>query len=195
MSGTQGFGGGFSNSLGSDGFGSGFQRPRSVAPNVVAGIKNDLYTSGYFNDDMAWFDGREPDTTTYPTDVIQEPGTDDGSNFSRRWTGYFRAPTSETYTFYTLSDDSSLVWVGDAALSGWTIENATVDNSGLHGPQEASGTVSLVAGQYYPIQVFFGEMGGGDVLEFSYSTPTISKTTDLTGLIYYNPDTPGGKGF
>lgn len=192
MSSTQGFGGGFSRSLGGDGFGSGFQRP---AVNYVAGIKHDLYTSGYFNDDLGWFEGRTPNFTAYPKDVIQDPATDDGSNFSRRWTGYFRAPTSETYTFYTSSDDSSLVWVGAAALSGWTIENATVDNSGVHGQKEESGAVDLVAGQYYPIQVFFGEMGGGDILTFSYSTGTISKTTDLTGLIYYNPDTPNGKGF
>lgn len=193
MSNTQGFGGGFSNSLGNDGFGSGLFRPSVVL--YLPGVKNDLYTAGYYADDLAWFEGRTPTSTTYPTNIIQDPASDDGSNFSRRWTGYFKAPTTETYTFYTTSDDASMVWVGDVAKSGWTLANAIVDNSGLHGSLEKSGTISLIAGKYYPLQVFFGEMGTADVLIFSYSTPTITKTTDLTNLIYYNPDTPNGKGF
>lgn len=188
-----GFNGGFSSGLGNDGFGNGFFRRSAVL--YVPGIKNDLYTVGYYADDLNWFEGKIPASTTYPTDAIQDPPTDDGSNFSRRWTGYFKAPTTETYTFYTSSDDASMAWIGDVAKSGWTLGNAVVDNSGLHGTLEKSGTIGLVAGRYYPIQVFFGEAGTADVLTFSYSTPSITKTSDLTGLIYYNPDKPNGKGF
>lgn len=183
---------GFSQSCG---FGNGFSYVEKKGPLYVEGIKNDLYYDGYFNDDLGWFEGRTPSVTTYPTNVIEDPPTDDGSNFSRRWTGYFKAPTTETYQFYLSSDDSSWLWVGSPAISGWNDTNAVVDNRGLHGSLEKSGTIPLVAGQYYPLQVFFGELGGGDVLTFSYSTETIEKTTDLTGLIYYNPSTPNGKGF
>lgn len=176
------------------GFGNGFSYDQ-ITIKYIAGVKNDLYTSGYYADDLSWFEGRSPTSTTYPTNIIQDPPADDGSNFSRRWTGYFKAPTTETYTFYTLSDDASMMWIGDVAKSGWTLANATVNNSGLHGSLEKSGTVNLVAGRYYPIQIFFGESSEGDVLTFSYSTPTITKTTDLTGLIYYNPNATDGKGF
>jgi hypothetical protein len=37
----------------------------------------------------------------------------------------------------------------------------------------------------------FGEAGGGDVFDFNYSTPTITKTTNVTGLVFYNPATNG----
>lgn len=189
-----GFGGGFSTgNLGTNaGFNFGFYRP---TVQYIAGIKADRYTQGYFADSMTWFDNLTPTTTTYPTDKIEDPGTDDGSTFSRRWTGYFRAPTTETYTFYLSSDDASYLWLGDTAKSGWSAANALVDNGGLHGVVEESGTVGLTAGVFYPIQVFFGENGGGDELTFSYSTPTITKTSNLTDLIYYNGLSRDNRGF
>jgi hypothetical protein len=66
-----------------------------------------------------------------------------------------------------------------------------VNNGGLHGPTEQSGTISLIAGVYYPIRIQFGELSGGDVLTFNFSTPTISKTTNVTGLVFYNSTTSG----
>jgi len=81
--------------------------------------------------------------------------------------------------------------VGSNAISGFTTSNAVVNNGGLHGNQERSGTVSLTAGVYYPIRIQFGELSGGDVLTFNYSTPTISKTTNVTGRVFYNAVTNG----
>jgi len=37
----------------------------------------------------------------------------------------------------------------------------------------------------------FGESGGEDVFAFSYSTPTITKTTNVAGLVFYNSATNG----
>lgn len=184
MSSNHEFGSGFSKDLG-NGFGKGFYCPK-FGHNFIAGVKNDLYT-GYYADDLAWFNSRAAASTTYPTTIIQDPGTDDGETFSRRWAGYFKPLTTETYTFFLSSDDASIMWLGDTAKSGWNLGNAVVDNSGLHGVVEKSGTASLEANRYYALQVFFGENTGGDVLTFSYSTPSISKTTNLTGLIFYNP--------
>jgi phosphosulfolactate phosphohydrolase-like enzyme len=81
------------------------------------------------------------------------------------------------------------MWIGANAQTGFTTTNATVNNGGLHGPVEASGTASLTAGAYYPVRIQFGERGGGDVLTFNYSTPTITKTTNVTGLVFYNSST------
>jgi hypothetical protein len=47
----------------------------------------------------------------------------------------------------------------------------------------------MAAGLYYPIRLQFGEIGGGDVFTFNYSTPTITKTTTVTGKVFYNPST------
>jgi len=162
----------------------------------TAGLFKTTY-SGYFNDVVSFFATATPTTfganpaTSVQTTAISEPSSDDGSNFSVQWLGYFLPNTTETYTFFTSSDDASYVWVGSNAVSGFTTGNATVNNGGLHGNQEASGTASLTAGVYYPIRIQFGENGGGDVMTFNYSTPTISKTTNVTGRVFYNAATNG----
>jgi len=174
---------------------SGFEKGFSGGPRPIytPGIKNDLYI-GYYADDLSWFTGRTPASTVYPTSTIQDPPTDDGSNFSRRWTGYFKPRTTETYTFYLTSDDASIMWIGQPAKIEWTVSNALIDNGGIHSVVEKSGSTVLVTDAYYPIQIFFGELGGGDELTFSYSTPTIAKTTNLTGLVYYNALLLSGRG-
>ena len=83
------------------------------------------------------------------------------------------------------------MWIGSNAQSGFTTLNATVKNGGLHGSIEQSGSIALTAGTYYPIRIQFGEYTGGDVMTFSYSSPTITKTTNVTGLIFYNTTTNG----
>ena len=160
----------------------------------TAGLFKTTY-AGYFADVVSFFATATPTTyganpaTSVQTTTISEPNTDDGSAFSCQWLGYFKPTTTETYTFYTSSDDASYMWIGSNALSGFTTGNATVNNGGLHGNQEASGTISLTAGTYYPIRIQFGEQGGGDVLTFNYATPTITKTTTVTGLVFYNSTT------
>jgi hypothetical protein len=161
-----------------------------------AGLYKTTY-SGYFADNVNFFATATPQTfgsnpaTSVQTSVISEAFGDDGSTFSCQWLGYFKPTTTETYTFFTSSDDASYVWVGSNAQTGFTTLNAIVKNGGLHGTQERSGTISLTAGVYYPIRIQFGENGGGDIMTFNYSTPTISKTTNVTGLVFYNTSTNG----
>ena len=162
----------------------------------VAGLFKTTY-AGYFADVPSFFATATPTTygtnpsTSVQTTAISEASSDDGSNFSIQWLGYFLPSTTETYTFFTSSDDASYVWVGSNALSGFTTANATVNNGGAHANQERSGTASLTAGVYYPIRIQFGEAGGGDVMTFNYSTPNITKTTNVTGRVFYNAATNG----
>jgi hypothetical protein len=162
----------------------------------VAGLYKTTY-SGYFADNVNFFATATPQAfganpaTSVQTTAISEPGSDDGSTFSCQWLGYFKPTTTETYTFFTNSDDASYVWVGSNAVSGFTTANAIVNNGGLHGPLELSGSIALTAGVYYPIRIQFGENGGGDVMTFNYSTPTITKTTTVTGLVFYSTTTNG----
>ena len=162
----------------------------------VAGLYKTTY-AGYFADVPSFFATATPTTygtnpsTSVQTTAITEAASDDGSNFSCQWLGYFLPSTTETYTFFTSSDDASYVWVGSNAITGFTTANAIVNNGGAHGNQERSGTISLTAGVYYPIRIQFGEAGGGDVMTFNYSTPTITKTTNVTGRVFYNAATNG----
>jgi hypothetical protein len=170
----------------------------SITNNIQynAGLYKTTY-AGYHNENPAFFATATPATyganpaTSVQTTIIQEPSSDDGSYFSCQWLGYFKPTTTETYTLYISSDDGSYLWIGANALSGFTTANANINNGGAHGNQERSGTVALTAGTYYPIRIQFGEIGGGDVLSFNYSTATITKTTNVTGLVFYNPSTNG----
>ena len=164
--------------------------------NYNAGLFKTTY-AGYFADSVSFFATATPTAygsnpaTSVQTTAISEAATDDGSNFSVQWLGYFKPTTTETYTFFTNSDDASYMWIGANALSGFTTANAIVNNGGTHANQERSGTASLTAEVYYPVRMQFGENGGGDVFGFNYSTPTITKTTNVTGLVFYNPSTNG----
>ena len=81
------------------------------------------------------------------------------------FSGYVEVPASGDYTFYVNSDDGSRLWIGDTLV---------VDNDGLHGQTEVSGTISLMAG-YHEVSVQYFERGGGEVLQVSYEGPGIAK--------------------
>jgi hypothetical protein len=86
--------------------------------------------------------------------------------FSVRWTGQVQAQFSETYTFYTMSDDGVRLWVnGTQVVNNWTD----------HGPTENSGTIALVAGRWTEIKMEFYENGGGAVAKLSWSSPSRPK--------------------
>jgi hypothetical protein len=102
--------------------------------------------------------------------------------------GYFLPPTTGTYQFFTKSDDASYLWVGDTALSGYTINNAVVNNGGLHTLRERSGTINLTAGIYYPIRVIYGNQNlpssNPTELTISFSGPNITKRTNGNGYFF-----------
>ena len=171
-------------------------RTGGITSTYVAGLFKTTY-AGYFADSVSFFATATPTTyganpaTSVQTTAISEPATDDGSNFSCQWLGYFKPTTTETYTFFTASDDASYMWIGANAVTGFTTANATVNNGGAHGVVERSGTAALTAGVYYPIRIQFGEQGGGDSMTFNHSTTSIPKTTNVTGKVFYNPATNG----
>ncbi|MEZ6241455.1 MAG: PA14 domain-containing protein [Phycisphaerales bacterium] len=60
-------------------------------------------------------------------------------NVGARIDGYFDAPALDVYTFHITSDDGSRLWIGDQLV---------VDNDGLHGMTEASGSIPLRPGRH-----------------------------------------------
>ena len=162
---------------------------RNLSP-YVAGLYRTTY-SGYFADSVTWFATATATATNVQTTVIEDAAGEEGNSFSRQWLGYFVPTTTETYTFFLSSDDASYLWIGSNAVSGFSTANATVNNGGLHGVVETSGTAALTAGVYYPVRIQYGENGGGDELTFSHSTATITKTTNVTGKVFYHPATRG----
>ena len=150
---------------------------------LAAGLYRRTYT-GYFVDDPGWFaSATQTAAGADSTLAIAETPTET----SIQWLGYFVPATTETYTFYTSSDDASYLWVGANAVSGFTTGNALVNNGGSHGIETASGSIALTAGVRYAIRIQTGNGGGPGSHATSFSTPTIAQTATFTNRIFYNP--------
>jgi hypothetical protein len=125
--------------------------------------------NGYFNDVVGYFASNTVVEARAFSKLEYIYGY--GDYYSWEFTGYFKAPTDGTYTFYTASDDASYLWIGSAAVSGYTTGNALVNNGGLHATVARSGSVYLLANVYYPIRIQFGENAGQDQLTVSIFGP------------------------
>lgn len=77
------------------------------------------------------------------------------------FTSYLDVDTPGDYTFFTLSDDGSKLFIGDREV---------VNNDGNHGTIERSGSITLEAGRH-PIMVQYFQGGGGQWLDVYYSGP------------------------
>jgi len=149
-----------------------------------------LYKTGlYFNiyqgyhDEVANYDSIAPQkvvyTSGYTSDISNKRiGTNNqlpaaldysASLYTVVWNGLFRSNYTGTYTFRLISDDGSHLWLGENAKSGYTQENALIDNGGLQGDTTLTATYTMAAGAYYPIRILFGENYGGDDFSFSWS--------------------------
>jgi PA14 domain/Galactose oxidase-like, Early set domain/Glyoxal oxidase N-terminus len=88
------------------------------------------------------------------------------SKFSVRWTGTVQAELSETYTFYTSSDDGARLWVNGVQLvSDWT----------AGGVRENSGSITLTAGSGYSIVMEYFDNTGSASAQLSWSSPSTPK--------------------
>ncbi|HUW81944.1 MAG TPA: Calx-beta domain-containing protein, partial [Phycisphaerae bacterium] len=81
--------------------------------------------------------------------------------FSIRWVGQVQPLYSETYTFYTNTDDGVRLWVDNQLV---------IDHWVDQGPTEWSGTIALLAGVKYDIEMEYYENGGGAVAELRWSS-------------------------
>jgi len=128
------------------------------------GVRANYYTGMNFNNlvltridpqiNFNWGDPGGPD-----------PAVGD-NNFSARWTGEVEAAFTETYTFFTNSDDGVRMWVdGRQLVNNWTDHSNT----------ENRGTIDLVAGNTYHLVMEYYENGGGAVAQLRWSSPRTPK--------------------
>jgi hypothetical protein len=96
------------------------------------------------------------------------------TQFAINYTGYINVPTDGQYTFYTSSDDGSILYIDGVQV---------VNNDGPHGLQEHLGTIGLQAG-FHAISVGYFNQTGDKGLQVSYSGPGISKQFIPTSALY-----------
>ncbi|MCD8534135.1 MAG: putative Ig domain-containing protein [Verrucomicrobia bacterium] len=101
--------------------------------------------------------------------------------FSARWTGFLVPEFSETYTFYTTSDDGVRLWIGDQlVINNWTD----------HAPIENAGTINLTANKPVPIKLEYYENGGGAVISLAWSSVSLGKQIIGPAFLKQGVDNP-----
>jgi len=87
-------------------------------------------------------------------------------DFVCRFTGEVEAAFTETYTFCVTTDDGQRLWVdGQPIIDMWVQQ----------GMVEHRGTIDLVAGQRYSIELWMYEHGGGAGCELRWLSPSTPK--------------------
>jgi len=96
-------------------------------------------------------------------------------SFSVRWAGQVQPRFSESYTFYTVSDDGIRLWVNNQLIIDRWIDQA---------PTEWSGVISLQAGALYDIRVEYYENGGGATAQLFWSSPSTVRELVPSSQLY-----------
>jgi hypothetical protein len=95
-------------------------------------------------------------------------------NWSVRWEGSIRANTTETYTFYVDNASSAKLWINGQLVIG----------SGT------SGTISLVAGQWYSIRLDYHQTEGWKDAKLQWSSNQISRELIPSSQFRYENPAP-----
>jgi titin len=95
--------------------------------------------------------------------------------FSVRWSGKVQPQFSETYTFYTYTDDGARLWVNGVQL---------VNDWNGHPATENSGAIALVAGQQYNITMEFFDGAVDAVARLSWSSASTPKAVIPQSRLY-----------
>lgn len=134
----------------------------AASPTEAAGTGNGLSATYYNSRTLSGTTVTRTDPTiNFNWGTGAPAGGIGADNFSVRWTGQVQPLYSQTYTFYTTSDDGVRLWVNDQLLiNNWTD----------HAPVENSASIALSAGQKYNLKLEFYENGGGAVSKLAWSS-------------------------
>lgn len=94
--------------------------------------------------------------------------------FALDYSGYINIPSDGVYTFYTDSDDGSLLYIGDKIV---------VDNNSLHGSIEKHGRIALAKG-FHKIRVSYFERSGEESLSVYFKAPCKNKEILNSSLLF-----------
>jgi hypothetical protein len=94
--------------------------------------------------------------------------------FAINFTGYINVPSDGQYTFYTSSDDGSLLYIDGIQL---------VANDGLHALIQQSNSIGLKAG-LHAIKVGYFNASGDKGLQVSYSGPGVTQQVVPSSALY-----------
>jgi hypothetical protein len=155
-------------------------KPQAPTGALRQGLRCDYHEGDW--KDFPDFAALTPKSTTIEP-AIAFPAKRADDRFALRYSGFIEAPTTGLYTFWTTSDDGSQLLI-DGQL--------VVDNGGMHGAIERTGTVGLVAGKH-SIEVRFFEGAGGESLEAAWQGPQMGKSAIPASALSCLEQADGGK--
>ena len=103
--------------------------------------------------------------------------------FAVTWIGEVEARYSETYTFYTVSDDGIRLWINNQLI---------IDDWNSHGAKENSGSIILNAGQKYNIKIEYYEDGGLASAKLLWGSNSQDKQVIPENYLYPDTSPVGG---
>jgi hypothetical protein len=140
--------------------------------NTVNGLDYKYYEAGSYSS-VPSFSGLTP-VKSGTIDNFDISLANRSTAYSFNFTGYIDVPSDGQYTFYTISDDGSNLFI-DGVL--------VVDNDGLHSAKEGSGIIGLKAGKH-SISVGYFQQGWDNTLNVSYSGSGVSKQKVPNSSLY-----------
>jgi hypothetical protein len=147
-------------------------RPADVAENTEPGIMAKIYEKN-FGDAIYGVDlktcklisSKVMSNVELPDRGPLEAALGRGDNVAVQFYGFVEVPEDGTYTFYTNSDDGSILFIGDSLLG---------NSDGSHGMLESGDSIPLKKGKHrYRVDYFQG--GGGAGIILSWAGPNIAK--------------------
>jgi hypothetical protein len=112
--------------------------------------------------------------STGVADIISNQSKKRSDKFAFEFSGYIKVNKDAIYTFFTASDDGSMLYIDNEEI---------VNNDGDHGNVEKSGRVALKKG-YHKIRVLYFDNGGGNELKVSIQ-PEGGKKQEIPASILY----------
>jgi len=131
--------------------------PSSAMPKALPGVAFEYFEGKW--DSLPDFSKLIPVKTGVIEDITVDPKLK-AEEFAYRFHGAIQIPKEGVYTFYTDSDDGSILWIDGKKV---------VDNDGLHSLLRKEGAVPLKEG-LHAITVGYFENSGGNELKVYYST-------------------------
>jgi GH35 family endo-1,4-beta-xylanase len=95
--------------------------------------------------------------------------------FSVRWNGWVEAPKTESFTFTVKADDGARLWVNGQLL---------IDRFESNSVSEATGSIDLIAGRRYAIQLEYREATGDAEVHLQWNSASIPLEVIPTSRLY-----------
>ena len=137
-------------------------------PNYGTGLwrtatDGDWYNTNFSNTDMGFWNGKTIRQSVADPYVSFGNSVDRTTHYAMELVGYWGCDIAGTWTwdFCLVSDDQSMMWIGDLAISGYDGSNRHTDSVQQINPN----SLILTGGLWYPIRIWYNEIGGANSLQ------------------------------